>query len=115
MPVRFAGRRHSARRRQATDKQNAQKSPQKSSNKDQNKPKTTTRTRSKSAPPLSSAQRAKLPPVDYDQALRKLVRASEILERSTNMENDVDKNLQEIQQKLEPTERKATKKTSCAF
>lgn len=99
MPVRFAGRRHSARRRQNSDKQ---KSPNKDKEKDQNKPKSP-RKRPKSAPSLSSSQRAKLPEVDYDQALRKLVRASEILERSTEIEGDVDKNLKKIQQKLEPT------------
>lgn len=113
MPVRFAGRRHSARRRPNTEKQTSQKTLQKSPSKDKS---STKRPRSKSAPPLSSAQRAKLPPVDFDQALRKLVQASDILERSTTIENDVDKDLQEIQHKLETSEKiLPKKKMSSAF
>jgi len=101
MPVRFAGRRHTARRRHNSEKQ---KSAKKETEKDQSK-QSESRRRPKSAPSLSASQRAKLPDVDYDQALRKLVRASEILERSTKIEKDVDKNLEEIHKKLEPTQK----------
>jgi hypothetical protein len=105
MPVRFAGRRQTARqaRLQAAEKQKGAKSPKKSAEKDAAaKPKASPTRRVKSAPHSSAAHRTKLPPVDYDQALRKLVRASEILERSTDMEKDVEENLEKIQQRLEP-------------
>lgn len=101
MPVRFAGRRQRQARKQAAEKQKGAKSPKKSGDKDSSKAKSSPTRRAKSAPP-STTRRTKLPPVDYDQALRKLVRASEILERSTVMEKDVEENLEKIHQRLEP-------------
>lgn len=103
MPVRFAGRRQRQTRKLAADKQKAAKSPQKSGEKDTTgKPKSSPTRRAKSAPPSTTRRTKQLPPVDYDQALRKLVRASEILERSTIMEKDVEENLEKIHQRLEP-------------
>ncbi|EDO35909.1 predicted protein [Nematostella vectensis] len=104
MPARFAGRRASARARMQNEKNKREEEAKKSEQKAKTSPRKSKSLREPRPRRDETRNQPESCSFDYDQALRKLAKASEILERSTTMERDVSDNLEKIQEKLGPEE-----------